>query len=453
MLSPTSVVFRCALALLMAVATLNPTGGPAQAAAPVQEEISPANRLFVRAMQLIEKADATFDIEEEAKLLREADKVISEIIAKYPDSSLAVQLITSQVVGDFDFYDFRSRIKALVCNEPLSSMCFLHRIGEILPPVESPITAARWDWLSLAVAYHHLGDPVRAKEIIAPFVVAVRRGSAASASGEDLFVARALSMMGQIPLALEITRSINECSTRLYNLSDIAKAAIWADDKALAGSLADEAVRFASDNDCSWEQGLIAQTLKRVGRDAEAKALFKKTVEAQVTKNKDSKTECCAPELAVAASELGDANLALNLLRTVQDENPWTIPAVIGRLARRGDTGLALAYAEQLHDVDLRGESFTELIDAALGRKDRASAEDLAKRLDRLVDEAQGHRPGLLAQKAKAQKLLYADDRWRPTFLAAVTAAERASNFVRRDIGAPLLAVLMRITSGQPMLD
>jgi hypothetical protein len=106
-----------------------------------------------------------------------------------------------------------------------------------------------------------------------------------------------------------------------------------------------------------------------------------------------------------------------------------------------------------VRDVDLRGETFGELIDAALSRKDRKGAEDLYKRLNALVDEAQGRRPSLLAQKARALKQLYGDERWRQSFLAAINAAERASNFVRRDIGAPLLAVLVRINSGHPMLD
>jgi hypothetical protein len=35
----------------------------------------------------------------------------------------------------------------------------------------------------------------------------------------------------------------------------------------------------------------------------------------------------------------------------------------------------------------------------------------------------------------------------------AISAADRSSAFVRRDIGVPLLAALVRIESGLPMLD
>lgn len=441
-------------ALVMAAAILIGAGwtaGPAGA-----QDNGPANRLFVQAMQLVRQADNTYDTAEEGRLLKEADRLLNDIVTKFPDSALAVQLVTNQFVGDFDFYEFRGRIKALVCNEPLTSLCFLHRIGEMLPPVETPITAARWDWLSLAVAYQHLGDPGRAKEIVSPFVSAVRRGKATDNSGQDLFVARALALMGQAPLALEITRQIPDCATRIYNLGDIGKAAAWRGDAALATALAEEAKQYVNTHGCSWELGLVVQALLRAGKEAEARTLFLNTVETQFSKFRETrelKGDCCPPELALAAAELGDSNLALGMLRNVQDENPWTIPAVLGRLARRGEASTAIAYAEQVQDIDVRGEAFAELIDASIKRNERATAEDLMRRLSKLVEESTGKRPALLAQKAKAERSLYGEERWRTSFQQAINAAERASNFVRRDIGAPLLAALVRIETGLPMLD
>lgn len=429
--------------------------GAAPATARAQDN-SPANRLFVQAMQLVRQADNTFDIAEESRLLKDADRLLNDIIVKYPDSTLAVQLVTNQFVGDFDFYEFRGRIKSLVCNEPLTSLCFLHRVGELLPPVETPITAARWDWLSLAVAYHHLGDPGRAKEIVTPFVSAVRRGKAADSSGQDLFVARALALMGQTPLALEITRQISDCATRIYNLADIGKAASWRGDTALTATLAEEAKQYAASHGCTWESGLVVQALLRAGKEAEARTLFLNTVETQFSKfreTREAKGDCCPPELAVAAADLGDANLALGMLRNVQDENPWTIPSVLGRLTRRGNVAASITYADQVQDMDGRGEAYAELIDALIKRNERATAEELMRKLSRLVEESAGKRPALLAQKAKAERSLYGEDRWRVTFQQAINTAERSSNFVRRDIGAPLLAALVRIETGLPMLD
>ena len=451
-LAALATVLLLTMVALTAAAVLVLAGGGAAFAQPAPDQ-GPANRLFVQAMQMIRQADNTYDVAEESRLLKDADKLLNEIVVKYPDSPLAVQLVTNQFVGDFDFYEFRSRIRALVCNEPLTSLCFLHRVGEMLPPVETPITAARWDWLSLAVAYNTVGDGARAKEIVAPFVSAVRRGAAADGAGQDLFVARALALMGQTQLALDITRQIPECSTRIYNLADIAKAAAWRNDANLTVQLAEEAKAYATARGCSWELGLVAQALLRAGKEAAARTLFLNTVETQFSKFRETKGDCCPPELAVAAAELSDSNLALNLLRTVQDENPWAIPAVLGRLARRSDAAVALAYAEQVQDIDIRGEAFAELIEAALKRGDGTTAAELMKRLNRMVDEAAGRRPALLAQKAKAEKAMYGDDRWRLTFQSSINAAERASNFVRRDIGAPLLSALVRIETGLPMLD
>lgn len=431
--------------LPFAYATLNP--------AIAQDASSPANRLFVQAMQVLEQADTTLDATEEARLLREADKLLRDIIQRYPDSSLAVQLVTNQFVGDFDYYDFRGRVDALVCVEPLGTPCFLHRIAEVLPPVETPVRTARWDWLSLAVAYHLKGDDDRATEIIAPFLSAVRRGAVVDSSGQDLFVGRALALIGQGDLALEITRSISDCSSRIYNLVDIGKAAHWRGDRELTQAMAKEAAAFAQARNCVWEYGLVVQALHRAGLDDDARTLFQRTVDQQVTDFRSKSSDCCPPELAVAAAEIGDANLALNLLRTVEDENPWAIPAVLGRLARRGEVALTTAYAERVPDIDLRGETFAELVDAAMGREDRATADQVFARLAKLTTDAAGRRPVLLAQRAKAERSLYRDEGWRSAFQGALNATDRASNFVRRDIGAPLLAVLVRIESGHPMLD
>lgn len=436
---------------------LSPSPATAQTAtarnAAAQADQSPANRLFVQAIQAIQQADGTLDQAEESRFLKEADLLLTEIISKYPDSALAVQLMTNQFVGDFDYFDFRGRIRSLVCNEPLASACFLHRVTEILPPVETPITTARWDWLSLAIAYNTIGDTGRAKEIVAPFVSAVRRGIQSETAGQDLFVARALALMGQTQLALDITRRFNDCSTRLYNLSDIGKAAAWRGDLAQTAQLAEEAAAFASANDCKWELGLVAQSLHRAGREGQARTLFLNSVETQFSRFGEKQANCCPPELVVAAAELGDPPLALNLLRSVQEENPWTIPAVLGRIARRSDLGPLVNYAEQLSDADNRGEAYAELLEASQRKKDATTSHELMRRITALVAEAAGKRPALLVQQAKAERALYGDERWRPTFQSALNAAERSSNFVRRDIGAPLLAALVRIETGLPMLD
>jgi hypothetical protein len=305
------------------------------------------------------------------------------------------------------------------------------------------------------VAHHLNGATDRAREIIAPFVSALRRGAAASSSDaqeQDLFVARALALTGQTDVALQITRSISDCSTRIYNLTDLAEISSWHGEKDLAAALTTEAQKYSQANNCSWEFGLVVQALLRVGREAEARTLFLNTVEQQFSRFRETKQECCPAELAVAAADLGEVNLALGLLRTVHEDSPWTVPAVLGRLQTRGEVALTSAYLEQVQEVDSQAEILAEFIAAAVRRGDPAAVQQWMKRLNQIADVPANRKPTVLAQRAKAEKLVFGDDRWRATMAQAI-AADRSSAFVRRDIGVPLLAALVRIESGLPMLD
>ncbi len=412
-----------------------------------------ANRDFIAALRLINQADRTYTATRERDLLGDADRLLRGIIDRYPDTDLAVQLMTNQFIGDFDFFQFKARVRTLVCSDPLSTSCFLERLESLLPPVETPIAAARWDWLSLAVAHHLSGRPERAREIIAPFLSAVRRRTPPEGVERDLFVARALALTGEIEIALALTRTIDTCSTRLYNLTDIVEILVWHDQIERAATLAAEAEAFAGDHDCDWERGLVVQALLAVGRHPDAEALFRATVDRQFVQDRASRADCCPPELAVAAAELGDVNLTLGLLRTVQDANPWTLPTVLGRLAARGDGSLAVPYADQIVEPEIRAETYATLVRAlaANGRGD--DARSVMTRLDQLIAGDSDRRPTLLAQRAKAEDALFDDDRWRRTFFKAVVDAERATGFVRRDAGGPLLAALVQIETDRPLLD
>jgi hypothetical protein len=430
-----------ALALLMA---------PSAAWAQIGDQNAQANRQFVQAMQTIRQADQSYDEVEQTKLLQQADALLADIIIRLPESTLAVQLMTNQFIGDFDYVEFKNRLRGLVCADPKSNACLLHRIEALVTPIEYPIAAPRWDWLSLAIAHHQMGDKARVRPIVAPFVQALRTGGAKGDVSPDLFVSRTLALTGEVDRALAITREFQDCATRVYNLSDIVEALVWRGDTAKATEITEEVTEFARTQGCAWELGLVAQSLLHVGLEARARTLFLNTVEEQFSRFKDRQGNCCPPELAVAAGDLGDTNLALGLLRTVQEESPWTIPQVLGRLEARGEKVLTLTYADQLTDTDLKAETYAELIDGALRAKDRGQAETLSARLDKTVTDSRT--PITLVQRARADKLLYSDNRWRGSFQAAISEAERGSG-QRRDIAVPLLAALVEIETGKPMLE
>ena len=125
----------------------------------------------------------------------------------------------------------------------------------------------------------------------------------------------------------------------------------------------------------------------------------------------------------------------------------------MGRLQARGEVSLTSAYLEQVQEVDSQAEILAEFIAAALRRGDPAAVQQWMKRLNQIADVPANRKPTVLAQRAKAEKLIFGDDRWRATMAQAISAADRSSAFVRRDIGVPLLAALVRIESGLPMLD
>ena len=74
-------------------------------------------------------------------------------------------------------------------------------------------------------------------------------------------------------------------------------------------------------------------------------------------------------------------------------------------------------------------------------------------KLAKLAADDGPRRPTLIAQRARAEKAVYRDDRWRASFQQAITAAENASSLIRRDIGGPMVAILIRIETGLPLLD
>ncbi len=434
-----------------------------------------ANRTFTEAMQLIRKAGATYETREAVRLLRGADKSLKKIVNDYPESTIAVQLITNQFIGDFDILDFRNRIRSLSCERgsyvedflgehgiatttgPTTEACFLYRIETLLPAQEHPIATARWDWLSLGVAYHLLGQPDRARDIILPFLNALMTKNKVSDSQESLmFLARAMMLINEKDQAQKISQRISDCSAKLYNLMDMTKQAVWNANAVEARQYADQARDYVEDNQCSWQKSIVAQAMKMTEREAEGKKLYDSIEGEQFNNVKtENRDESAPPELAVAAAAMGEPETALNILRVVMEQNPWTISAVVEQLGKRGEYDVTEAFINDLKELDQKAEALATLVNTAVKRRDSKRATAIIAKLNglRASPSLPDQQALILAMRARAEKDLYKDDRWRDTMQTALNTADLVDENKRSQVALPLIATLAYIKTGNPLLD
>lgn len=434
-----------------------------------------ANRTFVEAVQLVKRANSTLDTRETVRLLRAADSMLKKIINDYPESPVAVQLVTNQYIGDFDIMEFKSRVRSLSCERggyvedflsdygvatatgPLTEACFLYRMETLMAPIEMPATSARPDWLSLAVAYYIYGQPERAREIIQPFLQLLHKSSSASdAQDSFIFMARALALTGAFDRAMEIGSRINDCANKLYFLMEMLKISLYQDQEGTSRLLADQIKDYVEANSCSWQKGLVATALYLTGRKGEAKVVYEKAVAEQYTATKpEERSESTSPDLVLAAANLDDAPTVLAMLRAVRDRNPWLAAPVLETLATRGFDEPAGDFVEEITEPERKGEAYAALVSALVGR---GATKQAGVYFDKLINipinpSQAAQKSQLLALRAWAEKILYKDDRWRNSFQSALNAAERVDDSDRIKIMPALLGTLMQIKTNHHVLD
>ncbi|HVY13184.1 MAG TPA: hypothetical protein VHB73_06435 [Alphaproteobacteria bacterium] len=428
-----------------------------------------ANRLLVEAVHLIHRADTTYDTRESVRLLRGADQLFKKIVSSYPQSAIAVQLSTHQLIGDFDVTEFQARIRALSCERgndvenflseygvtsatgPLTEACFLYRMENLLSPVGQPISSARRDWLDVAAAYDMNGQSERARSIILPFLALLRKNtSAADAQDSYALLARALALTNAGDQAQQVTDRLGDCSGRLAAMLVELKAAQARGDDDEAKSLADQMRDYAEINRCEWQRGIVVQALMLTRRDKDAKELFDRLVARPA-----DATQGTPPQLAVAASMVGDPASSIDLTRSAMEREPWIVPQVMQNLGYRGQYALAHDFAVELKDPARKAAALSALIAAAAQKNDAKKAEGWINELQALVAEApqSGDQSLILASQARAEKAFYKDERWRNAFQAALNAAERTDESVRAPLAIHLAAALAFIKTGRAVMD
>ncbi len=433
-----------------------------------------ANRTFVEAIKLVRRANVTLDTREAVRLLRGADDLIKKIIADYPESTLAVQLSTNQFIGDFDYMEFKSRIRGLSCERgsyvedflseygistatgPTTEACFLYRTETLMTPIEEPLTAARPDWLSLAVAYYLYGQQERAREIVLPFLSLLRKSSATPDTQDSfVFLARTLALTGAFDQALRMAERINDCTNRLNLVSELMKITLSQGDNNGAKLLADQIKDYVDTNQCNWQKGLAAQALFLTDRKGDAKIIYEKAAAEQYSAVKpEERAETTPPDLVMAAGLMDDPATTIAMLRAVMDRNPWVVAPALEELAEREYYAPVMDFVDDIKEPERRAEAYAALISVFVKKNESKRATSLMSKLNEIhVTPAQAFQQSqLLALKAYAEKQYYKDERWRDTFQSAVNAAERVDEENRTKLLPPLLATLMQIKTNKRML-
>lgn len=434
-----------------------------------------ANRTFTEAIQNIRRAGATYDMRESVKLLRAADRLLKKIVSDYPESTIAVQLVTNQFIGDFDVLDFRNRIRSLSCERgsyvedflsehgivsatgPNTEACFLYRIETLLTPFENPPQSPRWDWLSLSVAYYMNAQSERSRQIMLPFLNAVQTRTRAG-EGQDmmLLLSRAMMLTGQSEQAQAMMQRIGDCTVRLTGMAGMVRFALWNNQDGEAHDRADNIQSFADENQCNWQKPLVAQMLMLTGRKLEATKIYETIKADQFTNIRaEDRAENTPPDLAVAAAMLDESEEALAMLRTVMDGNPWAVTAVLGAMAQRGFYDEAENFINELKNQSQKAEALASLVDAAMKAGDKKRATQFMGSLAALKTSPASpqEQVEVLSSRARGEKALYRDDRWRETFETALNTADLVDETKRMQAAEPLIAALAYIKTGQPQLD
>jgi hypothetical protein len=429
-----------------------------------------ANKLFVEAVHLVQKADNTYDTKESVRLLRGADQLLKKIETNYPQSAIAVQLSTHQLIGDFDISEFEARIRSLSCARgsyvedflseygiasgtgPLTEACFLYRMENLLIPPEQPIVQARSDWLAVAVGYNLTGQQERARGIVLPYLALLRKTGGGTVPPDSYVVlAKALALTGADTQAQTVADHITDCSGQLSYIMTTLNVSLYMGKDDIAKAVADQLRNYADNNQCEWQQGLVVQGYVLTNRQDDAKQLYDRLA----ARRTEDVNQGPPPELAIAASMIDDPQAALTLARGAVDREPTIAPEVVNNLARRGDTQSPHDFVNEIRDPVKRAAALSALIVGASVKGDAKLPDSYMTELQNLRNDApvSADQALVLGHLARAQKAAFKDDRWRTTFQLALNAAERADEAARPSLVTGLAAILTSIKTGRSLLD
>ena len=200
-------LFWLSIALAFTLATTSPVQAQNNAA---------ANKLFVEAIRLVQKADAEMKPEEQVRLYEQVLKNLDEIVAKYPGSDLTIKLLTGQSIGDFSKAGVQNKLKNDKCLlKP--ALCFLATalaVTKLIPDADDKVDPFN----AIATAYAKMGETGKAKEYLAKAMKIIPSVNVKFRVWNFESVAKVQIEIGDIPGATEAAKKIMDLP---YKISGI----------------------------------------------------------------------------------------------------------------------------------------------------------------------------------------------------------------------------------------
>jgi tetratricopeptide (TPR) repeat protein len=215
-----------------------------------------ANKLFVQAQQLLEKAEKQQRPADKLPILHDAEDHLKSIVSEYPSANLAVQLASGQSVGQISFKgvaDTIAEVSEAACFETPSRACLIEQAvrtgqsakdGVMLQFGCSTQGFNRVGFLAQVAVNQKQAGMEKASQ--ATFEEALRSSEESKQSPDlrNLFLAPALASAGRSEEALRLLEGVSDPERRAYGLLSIARAQAAAGYKTEAAATFDQAIKL-----------------------------------------------------------------------------------------------------------------------------------------------------------------------------------------------------------------
>ena len=370
MLRPVGIV-------LVVVALVSGVAAPARTGA---DDDAAANRLVVEAVGLVEQAEATESPGDRATLYERALKALDEIVARHPESDVAVRLATGQSIGDLSCVAIsrgRSLANAEQCIAEWDRLCLL-AVALAMSDAIDDRSNRSWALHQITEGQAEAGASELALETAQAIPRAGDRARALAAIAKSLMEAGAGNQAQKIfSQAITIARGLQNPFSRSLTLGEIAVLQADAGDQTGARMTMEQALESAN---ALEEASQRAQTLVAIGT-AQAKTgdasegrrslRLADEVASEMTFYPTDRIEILSA-LAWAWADIGDRDMARETIRdalllasslSFPELRDMVLWLVVDAQGKTGDIEHAVFTAESIDDPFRRALALAAIAD------------------------------------------------------------------------------------------